>query len=55
MTEACSDGKKGVLNNSLLKQDSVLISGSGRNSFAYETMKSKSVKVQLALQYLLAN
>ena len=48
MTEACSDGKKGDLKNSLLKtgdstnQDDVPISGSGRDSFAEETtMKSK--------------
>ena len=64
MTEADSDGKKGDLNNSLLKtghstkQANIPISGSGRNSFADETtMKSKrrESKVQSALEYLLAN
>ena len=62
MTEAYSDGKKGDLNNSLLKtddstkQDDVLISGFGKNSFAEEkTMKrAKSAKAQSALKHLLA-
>ena len=56
MTEAYSDGKKGDLNNSLLKtgdstkQDNVPISGSGRNSFAYETtMKSKKRESSITL------
>ena len=62
MTEAYSDSKKGDLNNSLLKigdstkQDDVLISGFGKNSFAEEkTMKrAKSAKAQSTLKHLLA-
>ena len=56
MTEAYSDGKKGDLNNSLLKtgnstkQDNVPISGSGRNSFADETtIKSKKRESSITL------
>ena len=56
MTEAYSDGKKGDLNNSLLKtgdstkQDNVPISGSGRNSFVDETtMKSKKRESSITL------
>ena len=56
MTEAYSDGKKGDLNNSLLKtgdstkQDDVPISGSGRNSFAEErTVKSKKRESSISL------
>ena len=56
MTEAYSDGKKGDLNNSLLKtgdstkQDNVPISGSGRNSFTDETtMKSKKRESSITL------
>ena len=56
MAEACSDGKKGDLNNSLLKtgdstkQDNVPISGSGINSFAEETtMKSKKRESSISL------
>ena len=56
MAEAYSDGKKGDLNNSLLKigdstkQDNVPISGSGRNSFADETtMKSKKRESSITL------
>ena len=57
MTEAYSDGRKGDLNNSLLKtagdstkQDDVPISGSGRKSFAEETtMKSKQRESSISL------
>ena len=56
MAQAFSDGKKGDLNNSLLKtgdstkQDDVPISGSGRNSFAEETtMKSKKRESSISL------
>ena len=56
MTEVYSDGKKGDLNNSLLKtgdstkHDNVPISGSGRNSFADETtMKSKKSESSITL------
>ena len=56
MAEAFSDGKKGDLNNSLLKtgdstkQGDVPISGSGRNSFAEETtMKSKKRESSISL------
>ena len=57
MTEAYSDGRKGDLNNSLLKrgdstkQDDVPISGFGRNSFAKETtMKSKKCGSSISLE-----
>ena len=56
MAEAYSDGKKGDLNNSLLKtgdstkQDGVLISGSGRKSFAEETtMRSEKRESSISL------
>ena len=56
MTEAYSDGKKGDLNNSLLKtgdssnQDDVPISGSGRNSLADETtMRSEKRESSISL------
>ena len=56
MAEACSDGKKGDLNNSLLKtgdstkKDDVPISGSERNSFAEEkTMRSKKRESSISL------
>ena len=59
MTEAYSDGRKGDLNNSLLKrgdstkQDDVPISGFGRNSFAEETtMKSKNCESSISLEIL---
>ena len=56
MAEAYNDGRKGDLNNSLLKtggstkQDDVPISGSGRNSFAEETtMRSKKRESSISL------
>ena len=56
MVEACGDGNKGDLNNSLLKtgdstkQDDVPISGSGRNSFAEETtMRSEERESSISL------
>ena len=56
MTEAYGDGKKGDLNNSLLKtgdstkQDDVPISGSGRNSFAEKTtMRSEKRESSISL------
>ena len=59
MAEAYGDGKRGDLNNSLLKtgestkQDDVPISGFGRNSFAGEkTMKSKKRESSINLEIL---
>ena len=59
MTEAYSDGRKGDLNNSLLKRgdstkhDDVPISGFGRNSFAEETTtKSKKCESSISLEIL---
>ena len=59
MVEAYNDGKKGDLNNSLLKtgdstnQDDVPISGSRKTVLRKKQLwKANSVKVQLALEYI---